>query len=212
MDGILKSLLLLHDPEDIVEIRSIDPKPTVSGYFRADSPNILDQIARFPNRTFYQTINCVNPGCYARGQHETLLPYPKETTSDNDIIGYNWILIDADPVRPSGVSATDSEKENAHTVARKVFYQLRKLGFFEPIVADSGNGYHLLYKIKAELSSKDTISDFLKVLDMSTRYRADRYRSIQSGENHQVVWNNCQKRSKHPRTSSSVKQDNPCSG
>lgn len=166
MDGILKSLLLLHDPEDIVEIRSIDPKPTVSGYFRADSPNILDQIARFPNRTFYQTINCVNPGCYARGQHETLLPYPKETTSDNDIIGYNWILIDADPVRPSGVSATDSEKENAHTVARKVFYQLRKLGFFEPIVADSGNGYHLLYKIKAELSSKDTISDFLKVLDM----------------------------------------------
>ena len=144
MDGILKNLLLLHDPEDIVEIRSIDPKPTISGYFRADSPNISDQIARFPNRTFYQTINCVNPGCYSRGQHETLIPYPKETTSDNDIIGYNWILVDADPVRPSGVSATDSEKENARTVAREVFCQLRRLGFCEPIVADSGNGYHLL--------------------------------------------------------------------
>ena len=166
MDGILKDLLLLHDPEDIVEIRSIDSKPTLSGYFRADSPNIPGQIARYPGRTFYQTINCVNPGCYSRGQHEALTANPKETTSDNDIIGYNWILIDADPVRPSGVSATDLEKENAHTVARKVFYQLRKLGFCEPIVADSGNGYHLLYKIKAELSSKDTISDFLKVLDM----------------------------------------------
>lgn len=166
MDGILKDLLLLHDPEDIVEIRSIDSKPTLSGYFRADSPNIPGQIARYPGRTFYQTINCVNPGCYSRGQHEALTANPKETTSDKDIIGYNWILIDADPVRPSGVSATDSEKENAHTVARKVFYQLRKLGFCEPIVADSGNGYHLLYKIKAELSSKDTISDFLKVLDM----------------------------------------------
>ena len=166
MDGILKDLLLLHDPEDIVEIRSIDSKPTLSGYFRADSPNIPGQIARYPGRTFYQTINCVNPGCYSRGQHEALMANPKETTSDKDIIGYNWILIDADPVRPSGVSATDSEKENAHTVARKVFYQLRKLGFCEPIVADSGNGYHLLYKIKAELSSKDTISDFLKVLDM----------------------------------------------
>ena len=166
MDGILKDLLLLHDPEDIVEIRSIDSKPTLSGYFRADSPNIPGQIARYPGRTFYQTINCVNPGCYSRGQHEALTANPKETTSDKDIIGYNWILIDADPVRPSGVSATDLEKENAHTVARKVFYQLRKLGFCEPIVADSGNGYHLLYKIKAELSSKDTISDFLKVLDM----------------------------------------------
>lgn len=166
MDGILKDLLLLHDPGDIVEIRSIDPKPTISGYFRADSPNIPGQIARYPGRTFYQTINCVNPGCYSRGQHEALTANPKETTSDKDIIGYNWILIDADPVRPSGVSATDLEKENAHTVARKVFYQLRKLGFCEPIVADSGNGYHLLYKIKAELSSKDNISDFLKVLDM----------------------------------------------
>ena len=166
MDGILKDLLLLHDPGDIVEIRSIDPKPTISGYFRADSPNIPGQIARYPGRTFYQTINCVNPGCYSRGQHEALTANPKETTSDKDIIGYNWILIDADPVRPSGVSATDSEKENAHTVAREVFNQLRKLGFCEPIVADSGNGYHLLYKIKAELSSKDTISDFLKVLDM----------------------------------------------
>lgn len=166
MDGILKDLLLLHDPEDIVEIRSIDPKPTISGYFRADSPNIQGQIARFPNRTFYQTLNCVNPGCYSRGQYETLIPYPKETTSDNDIIGYNWILVDADPIRPSGVSATDSEKENARTIAREVFCHLRKLGFCEPIIADSGNGYHLLYKIKAELSSKDTISDFLKVLDM----------------------------------------------
>ena len=111
MDKILKDLLLLHDPEDIVEIRSIDSKPTLSGYFRADSPNIPGQIARYPGRTFYQTIIYVNPGCYARGQHEALTANPKETTSDKDIIGYSWILIDADPVRPSGVSATDAEKE-----------------------------------------------------------------------------------------------------
>ena len=104
MDKILKDLLLLHDPEDIVEIRSIDSKPTLSGYFRADSPNIPEQIARYPGRTFYQTINYVNPGCYARGQHEALTANPKETTSDKDIIGYSWILIDADPIRPSGVS------------------------------------------------------------------------------------------------------------
>ncbi len=121
MDGILRSLLLLHKPEDIVEIRSIDPKPTISGYFRADSPNIEKEIARYPGRTFYQTMNCVKPGCYARGQHEALLPNPRETTSDRDIVGYSWILVDADPVRPSGVSATDAEKASAFRVAKAVF-------------------------------------------------------------------------------------------
>lgn len=166
MDGILTNLLALHAPEDIVELRSIDPKPTISGYFRADSPNIIDQLRRFPDRTFYQTLNSVNPACYSRGQREVLLPYPKETTSDKDIRGFGWILIDADPVRPSGVSATDEEKEKAHQISREIYRQLKALGFCEPIVADSGNGYHLLYRIKAELSSKDVIADFLKVLDL----------------------------------------------
>lgn len=166
MDGILTNLLTLHAPGDIVEIRSIDPKPTVSGYFRADSPNIETELRRFPNRTFYQTLNPVNPACYSRGQREMLLNYPKETTSDKDILGYSWILIDADPVRPSGVSSTDEEKEKARQVSRKIYAHLKSIGFCDPIAADSGNGYHLLYRIQAELSSKDAIADFLKVLDL----------------------------------------------
>ena len=52
MDIALKWLTLLHNPEDIVEIRSIDPKPVISGYFKADSAAIAKEIARFPNRTF----------------------------------------------------------------------------------------------------------------------------------------------------------------
>ena len=157
MDGILSSLLLLHDPEDVIEIRSIDPKPTISGFFKANSANIEKQLARYKGRTFYQTMNCIDPGCYSRAQREVLMPNPKETTSDRDIIGYSWILIDADHVRHSGVSATDGEKELARKTARAVYLHLKKLGFSEPIAADSGNGYHLLYKIKAEISSKDII-------------------------------------------------------
>ena len=166
MEGILSSLLLLHDPEDIIEIRSIDPKPTISGLFKANSDNIEKQLARYKGRTFYQTMNCIDPGCYSRAQREVLMPNPRETTADRDIIGYNWILIDADPVRPSGVSATDNEKELARKTARAVYLHLKKLGFNEPIAADSGNGFHLLYRIKAEIASKDTIAQFLKVLDL----------------------------------------------
>ena len=166
MDGILNFLKLLHDDSDIVEIRSIDPKPTISGYFRADSQNIMKELARFPGRTFYQTMNQIDCGCYARAQHEKLMPYPKETTSDRDIIGYRWILIDCDPVRPSGVSSTDAEKQEARRTAALVRKHLMERGFCEPVVADSGNGYHLLFRVKALLDRKDTIADFLKVLDM----------------------------------------------
>ena len=62
MDRVLieKAITLLHDPEDIVEIRSIDPKPAISGYFKASSQNIYKELARFPERTFYQTLNVIN--------------------------------------------------------------------------------------------------------------------------------------------------------
>lgn len=168
MDIALKWLTLLHNPEDIVEIRSIDPKPVISGYFKADSAAIAKEIARFPNRTFYQTLQMVQPACYARGQHEHLMERPRETTSDNDIAGYQWILVDTDPVRPSGVSASQPEKEAARKVSATVMKKLMAMGFKEPIVADSGNGYHLLFKIHASTDDRQIIADFLSVLDKST--------------------------------------------
>ena len=82
MDGILNSLTLLHAPDDIVEIRSIDPKPTISGYFKARSLNLASELAKFPDRTFYQTLNPIDPACYSRGQREVLRPYPKDAIAD----------------------------------------------------------------------------------------------------------------------------------
>ena len=166
MDITLSGLTLLHQPDDIIEIRSIDPKPVISGYFRADSSAIAHEIARYPNRTFYQTMNPVKSACYAREQHERLVERPRETTSDNDIVGYQWILIDADPVRPSGVSASKNEKEAARRVAGMAMKKLMAMGFSEPVVADSGNGYHLLFKIHAGTEERQVLSDFLSVLDM----------------------------------------------
>ena len=166
MDIRMSGLDLLHEPDEIIEIRSIDPKPVISGYFRADSPAIAQEIARYPNRTFYQTMNRLKNACYAREQHERLMERPHETTSDSDINGYQWILVDADPVRPSGVSASKEEKEAARRVAGMVMKKLMAMGFSEPIVADSGNGYHLLFKIHAGVDDRQVIADFLSVLDM----------------------------------------------
>ena len=166
MDDLVSALSLLHEPDEIIEIRSIDPKPVISGYFRADSPAIAKEIARYPHRTFYQTMNRVKAACYSREQREHLVERPKETTSDNDIAGYQWILIDADPVRPSGVSASREEKEAARRVAGRTMKKLMAMGFSEPIVADSGNGYHLLFKIHTSTDERPALADFLAVLDM----------------------------------------------
>ena len=166
MDIMVNGLSLLHEPDEIVEIRSIDPKPVISGYFRANSPAIAKELSRYPNRTFYQTMNRVKSACYARDQHERLVERPRETTTDSDIAGYQWLLIDADPIRPSGVSASREEKEAARRVAGMTMKKLMAMGFREPIVADSGNGYHLLFHIHASTEEKQVLADFLSVLDM----------------------------------------------
>lgn len=165
MDNLMSWLHVLHEEDEIVEIRSIDPKPTISGYFRANSPHLTREIAKYPGRTFYQTLNVVKDACYDRLQHEKFLPAPKETTSDRDIAYYRWLLIDADPVRPSGVSATEQEKLQAKHVVNRVRLYLQKIGFSAPVIADSGNGYHLLYRIQADTRHQPTLASFLRVMD-----------------------------------------------
>lgn len=166
MEESLKWLSILHNEGDIVEIRSISPRPVLSGYFKVGSPNIMSELSRYPNRTFYQTMNIVTEACYSRKQCERIIQQPDETTSDSNIVGYQWVLIDADPVRPSGISSTDDEKLEALQVIRRVFADLRLRGFKAPVVADSGNGYHLLYKISGDISDRLTIERFLKMLDI----------------------------------------------
>ena len=53
--------------------------------------------------------------------------------------------MDCDPKRPADTSATDEQKQKAYAQALAVRDFLRNLGFPEPVFADSGNGYHLLY-------------------------------------------------------------------
>ena len=94
--------------------------------------------------------------------------YQKEgTTTDEDIRYRRWLLIDVDPERPTGVSATNDEKAAAFEVLECVRTGLRGQDFPEPVVGDSGNGGHLLYAIRYPNSPEVTkrIEFFLKMLD-----------------------------------------------
>ena len=90
-------------------------------------------------------------------------------TSDEDITRRHHLLIDFDPNSPErgpNDSATDAEKESARLKMEAVYEWLRDLGFPEPIFADSGNGWHLLFPIDLpnDEPTKQLISRFLKAL------------------------------------------------
>lgn len=82
-------------------------------------------------------------------------------TKDSDIQRRVWLYIDVDTETPvKNISATDEEKGSAHAVILAVRDYLTAAGWSEPIFADSGNGYHLLYRV--ELPNSDDSAELVK--------------------------------------------------
>jgi len=66
----------------------------------------------------------------------------------SDVQERQWFLIDIDTKRPStDVMATEAEKESSNVVALATAKHLTSKGWPAPVLIDSGNGWHLLYRI-----------------------------------------------------------------
>lgn len=134
-------------------------KMTLSGYFR-DADKVIENLrlqenaGRLNGANVFYTLNGVNDLCSAREQQEQFLQI-EPMTSDNDIFAYLWLLIDLDPKRPAGTSSTNEQLEKAKVKARAVYAYLLGKGFPRPVVACSGNGYHLQYKIALEQNAEN---------------------------------------------------------
>jgi len=100
------------------------------------------------------------------GVYFTLNPLPLGHSSpakNADMVSRWWLLIDVDPIRTSGDpkdNATDEEKEHARKVLEKVRAYLASLGWPAPVLIDSGNGWHLLYRI--DLPNNDHAKQLVK--------------------------------------------------
>jgi len=156
-------------PGQVTEVRALGKWGTASGYFN-DSEKLASAVQILENRGeyagIYVTLNPVNPDLLARRANrlETKLSRSDSTTGDADIISRRWLPIDIDPVRPSGVSSSDSEHEAAIEKAEDIARYLTGIGWPQPVIADSGNGAHLLFRI--DLQNDDTARDQVKgVLD-----------------------------------------------
>ncbi len=75
------------------------------------------------------------------------------------------LLIDSDPVREYG-NASEAEKAAAYRQAIAVREHLRSVGWPEPMLVDSGNGYHLIYRIDLpnDQASEDLVRGVLLAL------------------------------------------------
>jgi KaiC/GvpD/RAD55 family RecA-like ATPase len=157
------------DNNELVEIRILDPetRKTYSGYF-TNIEDILREIKRYDKCNIYFSLNVINPACYGREQKDKISTRPKSTTSDTDIIARKWCLIDIDCEKPSDTNSTDEEKEAAKQVVNSVYKFLRDEGFEPPVICDSANGWHLLYKqaMRATPENTEIMKRFLQVLDM----------------------------------------------
>ena len=92
-----------------------------------------------------------------------LVQKPANTTADTSILRRNWLLLDLDPVRPAGISSTDSEHEAARALAQEIWAVLAQEGFPEPVIASSGNGMHLEWRVDLEPDSP-LPAQFLKIM------------------------------------------------
>ena len=63
------------------------------------------------------------------------------------MLGRRWLFIDIDPDRPSGISSTEGEQQQARQVLYEVASFIGGNNWPRPITAMSGNGWYLLYLI-----------------------------------------------------------------
>jgi hypothetical protein len=171
---IRKTLATLFPSGGVVELRALSDHSVHSGYFddfdvlaeKAANLDTLPEVAGV-----YVTLNEVDPALLSRRANRVKMNLGRKdpTTSDSDVVRRRWLPIDLDPVRPSGVSSTDDEHQAALVRAAEIAAYLgRKQGWPAPIMADSGNGAHLLYRIDLPNNeeSRDLVKRCLETLDI----------------------------------------------
>ena len=155
---IKQTLSAFFGPGDTFEIRALEVpsgngfSKTFSGFFNciesaAEEAYRVDQQNPFG---VYFTPNPVDGALIARCSNRLKPQVGKHdlAAKDVDVVARNWFLVDCDPKRPAGISATSDEHERAVGRAREICKFLAGLGWPAPIAGDSGNGAHLCYRIR----------------------------------------------------------------
>lgn len=169
---VFKTLDIFCPEGELFEIRAIHSSKkncTYSGYFK-NHELAWNEIQQFDKDfNIYFVLNVINDVCYSMIQKDKMI-FGAENTKDKDIIARRYVLIDLDCVRgEKKISSTKEELNQARMKAHEVRNYLCDQGFSYPVVACSGSGYHLLYKLDDWANTdenKKIIENFLKALSL----------------------------------------------
>jgi hypothetical protein len=192
---IQRFLSLIAAPDQVFELRLLkvqrgeDRAPvTMSGFFN-DWDGLAENAAKYSAAAqgAYITLNPVNPDLLARAANRVRVAGRDDRlTSDADITSRCWLPVDIDPVRPSGISSTDEEHGWAIERAKQIEDALRDEGWPDPIVGDSGNGAHILYRVDLPSDDEGLIERCLQALAL--RFDDDRAKVDKAVFNPARIW------------------------
>ena len=167
-----KFLQFVHAPGSIIQVfvKEVDflPNGNLIGFYDLDHLNELAEDVKQHSgqaTAIFYSLNPVTPSCHNRAKNCLKPGSDTQPAKNSDILCRHLMLIDIDPVRDSGCSATDVDKEVAYWLGRIVSRDLRKAGWPRPVVVDSGNGYHLLYRVDLPVDEDGLIQHCLRALN-----------------------------------------------
>lgn len=152
--AVTATIQFVHQAGELVEIRALDCRGkgrphSASGYYldaEKAGRDVADLDRQYQPKGIYMTINQI-PRRLRQRAPDCMVHHPEHTTSDQEVTWRNWFLVDIDPVKPAGCSATADELILAWEKVGPVRERLMQHGFGCPAMAFSGNGFHLLTKI-----------------------------------------------------------------
>lgn len=129
----------------LTEVRILGENKVFSGYFR-DIETLISQLRSYSRYNCFFTINSIIDTCDGREQYNKIIMKPKSTTTDMEIVGRDFVFLDLDVRKVSGVNASDEEIVYVKKKANEVNKFLIDNGFNKPLIFFSANGVHFYLK------------------------------------------------------------------
>ena len=185
-----RALDLLFEPGDVVEVRIPKTRSgVVAGYFDDFSKmatTVMQADARYQAPGIYYVLNKIDPALLGRA-YNRLKERAEQTTADNNILRRRWLPIDLDPVRPAGISSSEEEHSQALARAREIAADMKK-EWGAALIADSGNGAHLLYRIDLPNDQQALTFVTRALAELDRRYSDDRIKVDVTSANAARIW------------------------
>lgn len=166
LERIGKFLEKLTEPDDVIELRILGPR-TLSGLYD-NREALLSDILKMDEAQaggVYWTPQKLKSELGDKAANRLSHAGRGTLTSDKDVEGYRYLLVDFDPERETKTSSSDDELQQTLEVARNFVRVVTAEGWPTPTAwACSGNGVHLYFPVNLPVENKELLNSTLKAI------------------------------------------------